>query len=368
MKILFLSAANSIHTVRWVNGLAKRGHKVLLVSEKNHMAATDSVSKKVKILYLPVEGKKGYYLNAFFLRKIYVKFQPDVVNVHYASGYGTLARIAKLPYVFLSVWGSDVYDFPYESRIKKRILIKNLEYAFAIGSTSYTMAEQTRKLLRKKKTIKVIPFGIDLCRFYPKTSRNSEKTVYGIVKTLSPKYGIDTVLKAFAVFYKRLPIQEKQKVFLEIYGEGELLHTLKKLAGRLGIGKSVTFGGYVENYEIPEKLNKMDIFVLGSNRNSESFGVAAVEAMSCGLPVIATDVAGFKEVIKDGVTGYLVPVGNVEAMADRMMRLYYDQELRVKMGEKGRQRAEKLYDLEQCLDLMEMTGEKLRNRKMRGMI
>lgn len=361
MKILFISAANSIHTVRWVNGLAERGHEIVLVSLKNHMNETDKISTGVRKIYLPVKGKKGYYLNALFLRRLFIAGHFDTVNVHYASGYGTLARIAGLPNIFLSVWGSDVYDFPYEGRIKKHILIKNLKYAAMIGSTSHIMAEQVKTLLTHKKAIEVIPFGVNLDDFSPKTDSRKNETIFGIVKTLSPKYGVEDVLKSFVIFYSRLPKEEKKKVQLKIYGKGELSGDLKTQAEKWNVADKVTFEGYIPHREIPKILKEIDIFLLGSKK--ESFGVSAVEAMACGLPIIATDADGFREVIEDGVTGCLIPVGDVNAMADRMMELYCDSRLRGLMGKRGRQRAEQLYDWEQCMDNMIMAYEKLAIKK-----
>lgn len=363
MDILFLSAANSVHTVHWVNGLRERGYRVVLVSLEEHSAGADMIAKGVKQIYLPIGGIKGYYLNALFLRRIFETNHFDVVHVHYASGYGTLARIARLPDVFLSVWGSDVYDFPYESKVKKQILIKNLEYASVIGSTSYAMAGQVKKFLKHKKRIKVVPFGVDLNHFTPQIKRDKNEIVFGIVKTLSPKYGIDTVLKSFAVFYSRLPDEGKKRVRLEIYGKGELLDVLKVQAKKWKVEDKVVFGGYIPNKELPKVLNQMDVFVLGSKM--ESFGVAAVEAMACALPVIATDAVGFQEVIRDGETGYIVPVGDVQAMAGYMMKLYRNKELRRKMGENGRRRVEKLYDWEQCMDSMIRIYKRLVNKKSR---
>lgn len=353
MRVLFLSAASSVHTVRWVNALAERGCEIVLVSEKNHRTKEEAVTDKVKIIYLPFGGAKGYYLNAPALQHIYKAGRFDVINVHYASGYGTLARVAKLPDIILNVWGSDVYEFPYESRVKEQILRKNLAYAGQLASTSHSMARQTEKFLAKKRTIAVTPFGVDTEWFKPEEglkTDHKDSFVFGIVKTLSPKYGVATVIKAFAAFTQRLPKKKKEKIRLEIYGKGELLDELKALAARLHLENQILFGGYVENRKIPSLLNRMDIFVLGSE--NESFGVAAVEAMSCELPVVATNASGFREVIEDGKTGFLVPVGDYEAMAEKMFILYGDDRLRESMGKAGRKRVEELYNWEKNVDEM----------------
>lgn len=384
MKILFLSAANSVHTVRWVNALANQGYKVVLVSKADHESKDRSISNMVEIIYLPFRGLAGYYLNAPVLRKLYHEGGFDVVNAHYASGYGTLARIAGLPNILLSVWGSDVYDFPYESRLKRRILEKNLEHAGGIASTSMGMAEQTKKFLKSRKTLWITPFGVDTHKFAPdagesrKLSRciasndkgterlqcghrqdvctpghfDKREFVFGIVKTLSPKYGIGTIIRAFGVFLDGLPENERQNVELRIYGEGELKEDLTALAKELLLEDHVFFGGWIPNDQVPEVLRGMDVFVVGSERESESFGVAAVEAMACGLPVVATNVTGFREVVKDGETGFLVAVRDVEGMAEKMMALYRDAEMRKRMGESGRKRAERLYEWDECVERM----------------
>ena len=147
MKILFLSAANSIHTVKWVNALVEKGHEVVLVSNKGHEPKEDALDNRIQFYCLKYSGNLGYFLNAKELSILVKKIKPTVINVHYASGYGTLARIAKLPPYLLSVWGSDVYDFPYESKIKNRILKKNIKNADMLASTSKCMAQQLRKVM-----------------------------------------------------------------------------------------------------------------------------------------------------------------------------------------------------------------------------
>jgi glycosyltransferase involved in cell wall biosynthesis len=92
---------------------------------------------------------------------------------------------------------------------------------------------------------------------------------------------------------------------------------------------------------VEEVLVGADLFLLPSE--SESFGLAALEAMSCEVPVIASQAGGLPEVVVDGETGYLCPVGDVEGMAEAALRLLGDEELRRKMGEAARRRAVEVF-------------------------
>ena len=346
MKILFISAASNIHTVRWVNALNERNHDVLLVSMKEHYEKDNIIDSKVKRIYLPLTGSKGYYLNAFHLRAIYNKYKPDIVNVHYASGYGTLARVACLPRTILSVWGSDVFEFPYQSKLKYHILKKNLMHATIITSSSYVMAEQVKRITNSSD-IRVVPFGVNTNRFKPESLVKDGFTI-GIVKTLEPTYGVDTVIEAFSIFVHSIPINEKVK--LVICGRGSQQEELRKLCEKLDVNEKVEFKGYISNQCLPEIINSIDIICLGSKR--ESFGVSAIEAMACERPVIATCADGFKEIIEDGKSGFIVPIGDSAKMAEKITELYFNEKLRRVIGHSARQRVKKLYEWDENVEYM----------------
>lgn len=367
MKILFISAANNIHTERWVNSLSNRGHEVHLVYNKNHSPQINKFSEKVILHELKYSGSIGYYLNAPMLKKIHKKIKPDIVNAHYASGYGTLARISGVAPLVLSVWGSDVYDFPYESNLKMKILKRNLLYSDTIASTSNCMARQTRRVLEDENiNIYVTPFGVDLEKFKNiRTEKDLSKFKFGIVKTLQSKYGIKYLIEAFKLVLEKIN-ENKLDIYaeLDIYGSGELESELKKLCRDLKIEDKVLFKGYIHNDEVPKAINSMDVFCLSSILDSESFGVAAVESMACEVPVIATDVDGFKEVVVDGETGYIVKRCNSKDLADKMYNLMCDKKNIKSMGVQGRKRVKELYDWETNVTSMEKvysdTIEKIR--------
>ena len=346
MKIIFLGEAASIHTIRWVNSLSEKGIEVILVSLKGNFDNVEKISKKVKVIYLPFGTKLGYYLNIFALKRIISKEKPDLINAHYASGYGTLGRLSGFNKKLLNVWGSDVYDFPNESKIKKRIIEKNLRNYTAIASTSYCMAEETRKYLENKsKEIFITPFGVDIEKFKNLNIEKKENEItIGIVKTLTKKYGIEYLIRAVKELENILDIENYKKIKLLIYGKGELKNKLEELAKELQIDDKVKFKGYINNEDVPKVLNEMDIFVVPSILDSESFGVAAVEAMACEVPVIVSDVDGLKEVVVNNETGFVIPKKSSKEIANKIKILIENNDIVKKFKKNARDRVLKLYD------------------------
>lgn len=357
MKVLFLSAANSIHTVRWVNSLAKRNITIYLVSLKNHSEdKRNKISNDVKVIYLPFKGEIGYYLNYLFFKKIIKNMKPDIINAHYLSGYGTLARLVNFKKTLVNVWGSDIYDFPKQNLLKNRIIEKNLSKINYIASTSNAMGNEIKKYLKIDKKINIVPFGINTSIFAPKNKeqKNKKELIIGIVKSLEEIYGIEYLIRAFKIL-----TEQNKQLKLVIYGEGKLKQSLKNLTKELKIEHHVEFKGYISNSLVPEVLNKIDIFVVPSN--SESFGVSAVEAMACGIPVVASDADGFNEIIENGKTGYIVPKRNEKELAKKIDLLVKDEALRNKIGKQGRIKVKSTYEWEKNVDKMVEIYERIIN-------
>src|SRR5690606_7867519 len=117
MRVAFLAAANSIHTIQWVKRLASRGLDVHLVTLHE---PTEELGGDVVVHYLPYRPPIGYVTATRAVQRVLSRLNPDVTNVHYATGYGTLARLAGAKPLLLSVWGSDVYDFPLKSPLHRQ--------------------------------------------------------------------------------------------------------------------------------------------------------------------------------------------------------------------------------------------------------
>jgi len=346
MKVVMLAPASVIHTQRWVEALQGRGVDLVLATQ--HAGGAWRAPPGVRVVQLPHGGTAGYFRNVPALRRLLRDEAPDLLNVHYASGYGTTAALAGFRPWLLSVWGSDVYDFPYQSRLKGWWLRRNLRRADALASTSTAMARQVRNLVGDIGEVSITPFGVDTTRFVPQPEPHAG-VVIGTVKTLAPKYGIDVLLRAFAMLTTQRPTAAMS---LLIVGGGEQRAELEALATSLGVVAQVRFVGAVPHAEVPQWLNRFDIYVAASRLDSESFGVEVLEASACGLPVVVSDAGGLPEVVARDRTGLVVPRDDATALADALRSLIDAPDLRARLGQAGRARVLEHYEWQHAVDRM----------------
>jgi glycosyltransferase involved in cell wall biosynthesis len=152
------------------------------------------------------------------------------------------------------------------------------------------------------------------------------------VARLSPEKDVANLIRAAAIGVQRDP-----DLRVEVAGAGPCRVELGRLVEDLGLAGRVSFLGEVP--DIPGQLARSAIFVLPSR--SEGISLTLLEAMACGLPVVATRVGGTPEVVLDGQTGLLVPPGDPAALADAILRMRRDDETARRMGEAGRRRVER---------------------------
>lgn len=347
MKICYLSDATSIHTKKWSRFFSKRGHEVTVLSlrpetipgVKTILFGKDELRRKKNLRVF------DYLKNYREVKKIVSKIQPDILHAQYASNYGVLGALSGFHPLVTTIWGSDLFIFPKRSVLHEAILKFNLKKADLITVSSQVM--KTRAMELTKTPIQLIPFGVDLDMFTYGTKDSNTFTV-GITKALEKIYGIDDLVRAFKLFLDRNPTA---KARLLIVGEGSQRTALQKLARQFEIEDGITFTGHLPIDKVAEEYRKMDITVFPSY--SESFCVSAVESQACGVPVVATNIGGFLESTRPGVTSFLVEVGDIYGLADSIERLYNDKDLRVAMGKKGREFVEETFNIENNFELAE---------------
>lgn len=194
-----------------------------------------------------------------------------------------------------------------------------------------------------------IPNGIDVQRFVPDQKSRAEvrrslgiaddEVVCGAIGHFGHEKGIDLVVQAFTKLVREDP---ERKIRLLVVGNGtaEQAGRLKTLAGGIPVGR-VNFLGF--RRDIEACIRAFDLFVHAPH--SEAFGLVVAEAMAVGLPVVATRAGGIPEIVVDGTTGQLVPVGDVSALSQAMDELIEEPDLRGKWGAAGRERAHDEFSL-----------------------
>jgi glycosyltransferase involved in cell wall biosynthesis len=349
MRILFLADAQSSHAHKWVVGLSEKGFDIHLFSL--HNPPVNWYGPEVKVYSLGLNEnikdlserspKKFIYFKAINkIKEIINQIKPDVLHSHYASSYGFLGSLVNFhPYV-ISVWGSDIESFPNKSFFHKLILKHALNRADHILSASHYLAAKSNEFI--KKEINIIPFGVNIERFKPvdkNYSDNKGDIIIGTIKSLEKNYGIDILIRAFDIVKKNYP---SLPLKLLIVGKGTKEKQLKELASTVLNPGDYLFQGYVDHDLISEYHNKIDIPVYLSR--NESFGVSVIETMSCGKPVIVSNVGGLKEIINNGNNGILVPPNNIIEAAIAIEKLVTNSALRQSLGNNAREKVINCYN------------------------
>lgn len=252
----------------------------------------------------------------------------DLVHAHYAVPHAISAYLARqmLPAhpvkVITTLHGTDIVVVGND-RSYFQITRFGIEQSDGITAVSQYLARETRRQFQTEKPIRVIPNFVDTDRFVPirdpevrqNFARPEEKIIVH-ASNFRPIKRIPDAVNVFARICRKIPA----RFFL--IGDGPELPRAASTADSLGIRDKVIFLGQQESVE--ELLGIADLFLLPSE--FESFGLAALEALSCGVPVVATTAGGLPEVIEDGKNGFICRIGDVERMAEHSLALLTNPE------------------------------------------
>lgn len=353
MKILLLSDLNSIHTKKWVKAISLEGIELFVFGltpakdefYENFSNVQTGSANQENLRSRSLFSKLSYLKQVKKIKELYSSFKPDLVHAHYASSYGLLGSYLKHKPYLISMWGTDIFEFPKQSILNRILLRRNLRRADFLFSTSHSMAKEAK--LYTNKEIRIVPFGVDVSLFSPCVSQIKNEFVIGIVKTLELNYGINFLIEAFSILNKEF---NERNIKLIIAGSGSQEEALKNQVKLLRLSDKVEFRGYIPNVEVPACFNEMDVAVISSLE--ESFGVAAVEAGACGIPVVATAVGGLPEVVIDGRTGLICEPANPKDLSIKLTKLLLDDQLRKTLGQNARNHVLENYNWNQNSSLM----------------
>lgn len=214
--------------------------------------------------------------------------------------------------------------------------------------------------------IKVIPFGVETDIFKPKIQKHSnplKQKATDIVSFVTKKFikrgghillfvgGLDEAhyFKGLNILFEAMT-KTKSAVTLNIVGDGNLKNQYEKQALELKILKRINFLGRINEEDLIRQYQGADLLILPSINSHEAFGLVLIEAMSCGLPVIASDLPGVRSVFQNGKQGLLCQVGNSDDLAQKIDEILQDEKKKEKMAHEARILVEDYYAWEKIAD------------------
>jgi len=327
--------------------LLARGHVVTALAPVRSRAQQEwvrAVGRPVDLTYnrsnVPLDPRPW---SALRIGRLLRAFAPDVIHLHEPVAPSTtlwalLSATAPLVATFHS--GAEparLYDVagPVLRRLSRRIAVR-----IAVSEAAAAVARR-----RLGGRFEVVPNGVDVARFAEATPADlgpGRKVLF--VGRLDERKGFRVAAEAFS----RLAA-ERPEVRLVVAGDGPERSTAERLPP--SVRERIAFLGTVPNEDLPPIHAASDVFV-APNVGGESFGIVLVEAMAAGLPVVATDIPGFREVVRHGVDGLLVPPRDPAGTAGGIARVLDEPDLAARLADAGRERARR-YSWEAVLPRLE---------------
>lgn len=331
-------------------GLAARGHKVHFLSyarpQRLDAFNTNIMFHEVTVNAYPLFEFPPYDLAlASHMVNLIEHEKLDLLHVHYAIPHTTSAYLAKqimgdrarkVPIITtlhgtdITIVGSDPSYLP--------VVNFSINQSDGVTAVSDYLRDETYARFDIHNEIEVIPNFVDLNVFkrsnkshFRKAICNDDEMIVTHVSNFRKVKRVEDVVKTFA-YLRKAGVKAK----LLMLGDGPERIPLEALCRELGVCQDTRFLGKQDNVE--EILSVTDLFLMPSG--SETFGLAALEAMSCSVPVISSDVGGLPELNRDGVTGYACALGDTDAMGAAAVKMLTDKALHAKMAKAARARAE----------------------------
>jgi len=345
--------------------LADRGHEVHFFSNARPFRLPGFKPRvffhEVPVVHYALFDHTPYTLTlASTLYEVYELHQLDVIHAHYAIPHAAAAYLAKqmaggkLPIV-TTLHGTDITlvgSHPAYAPVVKF----TIDQSDRVTAVSKDLARETRELIGVTRDIRVVPNFIDPdmyqhregCDFKQFFAPNCEPLILHI-SNFRPVKRITDLIKTFIRVRKEIPCR------MLLVGDGPERARAELDARDGGVLDDIFFLG--NQVAVTDLLSIADVYFLPSE--TESFGLSALEAMASEVPVVATRVGGLPEVVTDGECGFLVPMGDTDQMAQRIIELATDPPLARKMGKAARARAITEFPLEKVVGMYEAVYEEV---------
>ena len=368
MRICYVADGTSIHTQKWVNYFAKKGHEAHLICWKAMPGYADNVNIHLLPRLAPRIWTVSQYFSFLFwilqIRHLINKLKPDIVDGHYITVYGFLAACSGFHPLVISAWGSDILIHPRRNFILKAITRYALKKTDMVTCDSEVAREGLTKLGVEPAKIRVILKGVDTQQFSRQHINEELRTRLGIsgvptvvsTRSLEPIYNVEMLIKAIP-----LVLEHKPEAKFVIAGNGSQREYLENLAISLGISDSMRFVGWVLHSDLPKYLAISDIYV--STSLSDTSHISLQEAMACQLVPVVTDIPANRAWIEDGKNGFIVRVNDIKALADKIVHLARNEHLREEFGKANRHTIQQKAEYEKEMIAGEEAYQELEQRE-----
>lgn len=367
LRILHIGNGRAFKIKAIVDAFLKRRHEVHMVP----IPPIEEGWEGVTWHYLPtppVPGQAKVPARLLQVRGLARRLRPDVVHAHNAWGPGWYSAVTGLHPLVIHAYGGDLLPEQYAGRpvLQRWLTSWACRIADRVIVTGRHMIEASAGLGIPRERLTLLPRGVDLERYRPGIDTAGLRRRLGLEGAapviLSPRYqvdealyNLDTVIDACAAVRVRLP----GAVCLQLYDPGreEGRSRLKKVAAERGLGEGYRLVPVVDNTMMPLFYNLADAVV--SVPSSDGFPVTVLEASACGAPLVVSSLPYCGEWFVDGENGLLVPVRDATALAEALVAVCIDGDLRGRLGAAGRRLVEERADYRRCMDALEAVYREL---------
>jgi glycosyltransferase involved in cell wall biosynthesis len=355
MRILFINSiqmfgGGEVWMLRTLRALQERGHQVWLSCRPETELAKRAAAQGVPVKLLAFRGDFDPFTIARlarFMKQERIEVVLTNMDKELRSG-GIAAKIARVR----AVIPRRGIDYPLKNRWHYRFAYNVLAARLIANSAATKQALLRNAPWLDPERIVVIYNGIDMQPFLQPSRRclrtewnvPKDTPLLGFVGQLDKRKGIDVLLAAFDRIRRKVP-----QARLVLAGRGPLQEMIESKVHRQNWGDAILLPGFID--DVVAVMQAIDILLLPSLW--EGFGLVLIEAMAAGKPAISTNISSMPEIIADGQTGYLVPPGDAETLANRAIELLQNLSLREQFGNAARRRVAAFFTIERMLDQLE---------------
>jgi L-malate glycosyltransferase len=344
--------------------LARRGHRIHFISYRLPFRLGDFQQNicfhEVDVSSYPLFEYPPHDLAlAVKMAEVARDHKLDLFHVHYAIPHAIAGFLAQqmlgpgAPRMITTLHGTDI-TIVGQDRSFFEITRFGIERSDGVTAVSDFLTRMTIEQFQPNKPIETIPNFVDLQSY---TAERPDRSAYAapgqkVLLHISNFRPVKRIMDVVRIFER---VSREVDAVLLMVGEGPERSSAQALGRRLGLNGRIKFLG--THAQVEEIFGMADVFLLPSEL--ESFGLSALEAMACGVPVVGSDAGGLPEVVKHTESGFLLPVGDVEGMAARTIEILKDDKRRMEMGRAGRCRAEALFNADRIVSQYERCYERV---------